>query len=988
MGRRLFPMPSSTRLAAILFLAAAPLWGRLAVDLCGTYPGRAAEDMALHRRAAPMRLAKRASLGAAGIRPASRDIGNLAILDDAEGFVTRRNPFNLETRSIEFTRLSGSVRYGFQTGAGGYSSELAANGEALAGLGDDDARAIALPFPFPYYGRTYTRLYLNSDGNFTFDEPEASTSSRSLGRMTAGPPRIAGFFEDLDPSAGGELRMTANATVFALSWVRVPEYSGSGLGPRNTFQMALFPDGRIRFAYETINSRSAVVGIAPGALAGGTALVTFSAMTEGTAAGYAGAVAERFANTEEVDVVYAAQKFYETHDDVYDFLVFYNTMGVVAAPGAVAYESTVRSSRAGIGVPVTDNGATHGSPRRLQAVLNLGPLNQYPRDPNAIVPARGTAGDTPLTVLGHEAGHLWLAYASVRTPGSPNARPMLGFQSAHWGFGTNSEASLMEGNRIQDNGPEALPRFRTIATVEGFAPFDQYLMGLRAPEEVPPTFYVVPNGSLPQGPQRGVNFNGERRDVSVHDLIAAEGRRTPDHTVTQRRFRFAFIVITAAGTEPTEAALAQIDGYRVAFEPFFERVTDGRAFAETSLQRSAQLSLSPAAGVVAGNAVMASINVQRAPAADLTIAVRTQHGVASAPSEVVLRAGQTRVTFEVRGLREGVEELSAVPANAAYASAWARVAVSQRSALRLAALSGDVQTVAAAGPGTPLPRPLVMAAVDANQVPYPGQAITVTVTSGTVSPTQAVTGEDGSASFTWTPGAGPVFELRAALQGNAAAATLTMSAVGKPFIPVGGVVNSASFATGLPRGGLATIFGASLAGGATATAASLPLPVRLGGVSVTIDGQPATLVYVSDRQINLVVPQTAVTAASANVTVSWGAESVSFNAPLKAADPGVFIIDGNRTAAALIAGTGLSTLVRPAVAGEVLEVYCTGLGSERPAVTIGGRDAEVLFSGATPAFPGLQQVNVRVPAGLTAGSQTLTLRSSGAAANETVLRLR
>jgi putrescine transport system permease protein len=31
-----------------------------------------------------------------------------------------------------------------------------------------------------------------------------------------------------------------------------------------------------------------------------------------------------------------------------------------------------------------------------------------------------------LTVLGHEAGHLFLAFASVRDPRNPNARPMLG----------------------------------------------------------------------------------------------------------------------------------------------------------------------------------------------------------------------------------------------------------------------------------------------------------------------------------------------------------------------------------------------------------------------------------------------------------------------------------------------------------------------------------------------------------------------------------
>ena len=43
----------------------------------------------------------------------------------------------------------------------------------------------------------------------------------------------------------------------------------------------------------------------------------------------------------------------------------------------------------------------------------MGPLSQYPRDPNGKVPARLTVGDTPLSTIAHEMGHLFLAYASV-----------------------------------------------------------------------------------------------------------------------------------------------------------------------------------------------------------------------------------------------------------------------------------------------------------------------------------------------------------------------------------------------------------------------------------------------------------------------------------------------------------------------------------------------------------------------------------------------
>ena len=124
---------------------------------------------------------------------------------------------------------------------------------------------------------------------------------------------------------------------------------------------------------------------------------------------------------------------------------------------------------------------------------------------------------------------------------------MLGAQAAHWAFTFNSEASLLEGNRIRDNGVGASPRFTTIGTVEGYAPLDQYLMGFRAPDEVPPTFYVANSGIFTRLPQVGVEFSGERRDIRIEEVIASEGRRTPDSTVAQRQFRFALILIVRAG---------------------------------------------------------------------------------------------------------------------------------------------------------------------------------------------------------------------------------------------------------------------------------------------------------------------------------------------------------------------------------------------------------------------------------------------------------
>ena len=956
--------------AAALLCVCVPAFPRQAPAICGTHREKWREELYLHRRAERVRLArlKYAPL-AAQQRPAAHDIGNIAILSDGDGVVARRNDFNLVYETLSFLPATPeAARYRFTVRENTYDDAAAAAGTALAGLADDDSREVVLPFAFPFFGSRYQRVWVNSDGNLTFRSPDSASTDRSLGRLTAGPPRIAGLFRDLDPSKSSQgVRVLAQAERVAISWVSVPEYQESGVGARQTFQIRLYPDGRIDAAYYDVNTSGAVVGIAPGNLEGSTSVVSFAA---GGSAEYSAAVAEVFRATTEVDVVRTAQKFYETHEDAYDYLVIFNNLGISAGESAVAFESTVRNSRSGYGDIPIDVGLEFGSSYRLQAIQNMGPLGQYPKDPNGIVAARSTSRDTPLTVLAHEAGHLFLAYASVRDQDDPQARPMLGYQNAHWTFAFNSEASLLEGNRIQDNGPNASPRFYTTATVEGFAPLDQYLMGLRPPEEVLPTFLVT--GVSPayrfRPPQPGVGLDGGRRDIQLQEIIDAEGRRTPDSTVAQRYFRFAFILITAGGGDPSAGELAQVETYRTEFEKYYRRATSERAWADATLKRSLRLSVFPAAGVLEGGSAPATVSLAKPAPADLTVMFKTQTGAAGVPASVIIPAGAVTASFTIRGVRAGVEELTAEPSDGGYETAHARIQVLNGAA--------GVQIVAEPSQGA-----VVARVTDINNLPYPGVVVRAASVDGIAT---ATTDSSGRATFAWNG------EGRLSLSAEGVAGGVVLGAAGKPALEGSGVVNAASGSPGLTPGGLASIYGSNLAGGAI-LAAGTHWPEELAGVRVVVAGRIAPLLYVSDRQINFLAPSDlAEGVVTLTVTTPAGA-SPPVEVRVSAFSPGIFAVAN--------AGTVHTTLEEPARREGYLEIYATGLGPVRasasglreslaqPEVSIGNATATVSYSGLAPGFLGLYQVNVQVPKEAGSGLQPLRLAVGAAVSNAVTVRI-
>ena len=693
----------------LLLVAPGPAPARTVPVVCGTERGARLLEPAVHEAHARSLRKMKAPLRAAEPAPLARDSGDIAVMDAAGGVVMEPNPFNLTGRSIVFEPAdTRAARYRLRTGPQAFDDAAAARGQALAGLDDDDFRAVDLPFAFPFFGQEHRRMLVHSDGNVTFGQADAESTARSLGRLVAGPPRIGPLFADLDPSRSGTVSVFLEVSRAVVTWRDVPEYRDFGAGPRQTFQLVIHASGRIEFHFLDGAPSAAVVGIAPGYLQGAAEIVDYDDPPAGE---LAAAVAERFGSERALDIVRVAQRFYETHEDAYDYLVVFNSLGIPAASGAVAYEVTVRSNVTGIGDAPVDQGYMYGSAYRLQAVMNMGPLSQYPRDPNQRAGTRGAiTGDTTLSILGHEAGHLFLALASVRDPARPDDRPMLGSQLAHWSFNFNSDASLLEGNRIADNGDGT---FLTTGTVEGFSALDQYLMGLRDPAEVAPSFYVDnSNVSRSTLPRINVTLRGARRDVTIEELIAAEGRRTPDHTVAQRLFRFAFILVTPAGAEPAAAELEQLETYRAAFEPYFHRATGGRAWAGATLQRMLHSSLWPAAGAVAGEPLPVKISIARPLEADLRIGVYASAFI-HAPETIVLPAGQTSVEFPLLASEAGVADVYFFAQDAGFEVVHQKLDVKPSRA--------EVQLVDYwREPGL-----LVLRATDANRLPYAGLPVRV-----------------------------------------------------------------------------------------------------------------------------------------------------------------------------------------------------------------------------------------------------------------------
>ena len=248
----------------------------------------------------------------------------------------------------------------------------------------------------------------------------------------------------------------------------------------------------------------------------------------------------------------------------------------------------------------------------------------------------------------------------------------------------------------------------------------------------------------------------------------------------------------------------------------------------------------------------------------------------------------------------------------------------------------------------------------------------------------------GPSTFLGTPSATAPFPNQDMLVDYVRVYQATPVSATTPVITPGQVVNAASYLGTMAPGGLATLYGSNLADSIPSIVPTSGFPNNAGGVTVSVNGVNAPLIYVSPTQINFQIPWE--TAAGTSVPVIVTRDSTP-SAPEQVtvvdAAPSMFLnefVNGT----AWVTGTGCALTECAVQANGNYELWANALGPKGsplqdgmgavftgsysalevpggPAncqLTIGGQAAAVQYCGAAPGEI-IDQINFVYPSGVT-----------------------
>jgi hypothetical protein len=218
------------------------------------------------------------------------------------------------------------------------------------------------------------------------------------------------------------------------------------------------------------------------------------------------------------DVMTAAQQFYGYFHDDFDFLqVLYS---IPNYPGN-RYHFAVRNDVTGIGSAIFNNATQYGSAGKLQGIT------VYPID---------SFFDLAESAFSHELGHQWIMFLKNASllpgphwPPSTLARGIMGFNipGSNVGGDFPYEVTAVTGTTA---------RVRQSTVTQEYSDLDLYLMGFVPASAVAPAIVVQSSGC--------VDCVVASSTITVNDVMAVNGTRSPDVNASQKSFRVANVVIS------------------------------------------------------------------------------------------------------------------------------------------------------------------------------------------------------------------------------------------------------------------------------------------------------------------------------------------------------------------------------------------------------------------------------------------------------------
>jgi hypothetical protein len=512
---------------------------------------------------------------------------DVAVIKDNGAIVMPPNKFDLNNKSLLFTPEGDGFRITrdnvqFTNDLGSRLTFFYAAGDVLDDF-DNGYRDYRLSGPrFPFYGTSYDQVYVGTNGYITFTQGDtvARPSATSLATEL---PRIAPLWADLIVTSKGGIYFNRLEGRYIITWNAIAQSQFTGT---STFQVVLYDDGRIAFVYKKIKARSSLVGISPGHRNQEAQAVDLS---KPPADMVSAPMFEAFSKGKRLDVPALTRAFYSAYQDSFDAVYIWTDFQFDNGAG-VAHSFNVRNDIQGIGLNIFDRGSIYGSPSRLATIITMGNIEaDWPADPDANVAGLFSA----LKIVTHELGHRWLAYVLFDAEHDIKD-DLLGRQSAHWSFladtrtDTNgSFSSLMEGNSWKETATNTFTTQQTSANF--FSELDQYLMGLRAAEEVGDIPYLVVDKQTKdiirgKSPVNGFFITATRKITSVAHIVEREGERVPDVANSPKDFRVAFILLVERDTEASNGTIAKLDRYRDSLVRYFVPATERRATLDGSIE--------------------------------------------------------------------------------------------------------------------------------------------------------------------------------------------------------------------------------------------------------------------------------------------------------------------------------------------------------------------------------------------------------------------